>query len=966
MNLRLKIILTISFTLAVGILAIILFSFTLLNDSYGKFERSNIEQNTLRGIKVLDYEEDQVKTVLADWGRWDETYTFVQDLNDGYVSSNLNYASVDNLGVDFLIFLREDNSLKHATRLDATESKMVFLSDDVLSAVMSIPNFFAYSSLLDSNSGLIILPEGPALVASGPVITSTYDGPSKGTLVLGLILNSEKVELLSDKADLPITLLPLSEQGVLDQDRDDSNTLMYPSIHVSPVTDYIINGTTLLPTINSNGYLQFQISTPRDILRQGKATIATFIISLLVLGIVVILSSLFAIDRLVLFRLNEIIERIRDRNRFRDETKGFIPSGDDEFSELAKVIDPVFLELKRSKDELQDHIRLLTESEKKFRELADSLPEFVFELDNEGKISFLNQMGLKISEYSLGDLTEGLNVRQLIAPSDQERLFSNLLQIIKGVKVSGQEYLAVKKKGDTFSIVAYSTPIISEEKILGIRGFAIDITERLKTESSMRKLANIVEHTRTGLVTGVGQVVDFVNPAYLMMHGFKSDEICGTHPFEIIQNVPKSLFGNYLMEAHQSGHVTFELDHGKKDGSIFPALHDLTVLSGDSSDTFVWILNVQDITEHRLAWRALIESEALRESARQLKEVIARLPDATFVIDKDGWVIFWNQGMELLTGINEDAIVGRGKYEYSIPFFGEKRPMLLNMILEKESNVAHLYPEAKKTGDSLTTEENFPGMKNGGKHFSTMASPLYDSRGSVIGAIQSMRDITPRIMAEQALLKTNEKLNLLSSITRHDIRNRITVLLGLLPLLKDASSDPEVLDVIRLIESSTRSIHDQIEFTRLYQDLGIQSPIWADVGFLVQKASEIGIPDTVIINNSLIGVKIYADPLLERVFYNLIDNALRHGGIHLSTISFLWRLEGNFLVIYCENDGNGISVDLKETVFERGYGSNTGLGLFLVREILSLTGIMILETGNPEVGVRFEIRVPNGGYSIKE
>lgn len=966
MNLRLKIILTISFTLAVGILAIMLFSFTLLTDSYDQFERGTIEQNTLRGIKALDYEEYQVKSVLADWGRWDETYTFVQDLNDEYVFNNLNYASVENLGVDFLIFLREDNSLKSATRLDATNLEMVDLSDTVLSPVLSIPDFFVFSSLLDSNSGLIILPEGPALVASGPVITSTYDGPAKGTIVLGLFLNSEKIALLSDKTDLPISLIPMSEQEILVKGIKGMDNMKYPSIEVYPASDSLINGTTLLPTIDSNGYVQFQISTSRDILRQGKGTIATFIISLLLLGIVVLLSSLFAIDRLVLFRLNEIIERIKDRNRSREEIKGFIPSGDDELSELAKVIDPVFLELKHSKDELQDHIRLLTESEKKFRELADSLPEFVFEFDNEGKISFLNKMGLQVSEYTVSDLTEGLNVRQLIDPSDHERLFSNLKQILKGVKVSGQEYLAVKKRGDTFPIVAYSTPILSDGSILGFRGFAIDITERLKTESSIRKLANIVEHTRTGLVTGTGQVVDFVNPAYLMMHGYESDEICGNHPFDIIQNAQKTLFSNYLMEAHQSGHVTFELDHGKKDGSIFPALHDLTVLSGDSSDNFVWILNVQDITEHRLAWRALIESEALRESARQLKEVIARLPDATFVIDKDGWVIFWNQGMELLTGIHEEEIVGRGKYEYSVPFFGEKRPMLLNMILEKEKDFSHLYPNAKKTGDSLTTEEAFPGMEKGGKYFSTMASPLYDSRGNVIGAIQSMRDITSRIMAEQALLKTNEKLNLLSSISRHDIRNRITVLLGLLPLLKDASSDPEILDVIRLIETSTRSIHDQIEFTRLYQDLGIQSPIWADVGVLVQKASEIGIPDTVTIHNSLIGVKIYADPLLERVFYNLIDNALRHGGPRLSTIAFSWRLDGDQLVLYCENDGQGIPEDLKETIFERGYGSNTGLGLFLVREILSLTGIMILETCNSELGVRFEIRVPYGGYNIKE
>jgi signal transduction histidine kinase len=134
--------------------------------------------------------------------------------------------------------------------------------------------------------------------------------------------------------------------------------------------------------------------------------------------------------------------------------------------------------------------------------------------------------------------------------------------------------------------------------------------------------------------------------------------------------------------------------------------------------------------------------------------------------------------------------------------------------------------------------------------------------------------------------------------------------------------------MVQLIETATRLIHDQIEFTRVYQNLGIQSPEWKDAGELVQKATEIGIPDRIRVENELYGLFVYADPLLERVFYNLIDNALRHGGPRLTSIRFWWQYDDDVVCILCEDDGQGIRDDLKERIFERGYGSNTGLGLF--------------------------------------
>jgi signal transduction histidine kinase len=120
----------------------------------------------------------------------------------------------------------------------------------------------------------------------------------------------------------------------------------------------------------------------------------------------------------------------------------------------------------------------------------------------------------------------------------------------------------------------------------------------------------------------------------------------------------------------------------------------------------------------------------------------------------------------------------------------------------------------------------------------------------------------------------------------------------------------------------------------------------------------------VILNNDLpAGTEIFADPLVVKVFYNLMDNAVRYGG-KITFIRFSAEKAGDEHIIVCEDDGEGIVAAEKEKIFERGFGKNTGLGLALSREILSITGITIKETGEPGKGARFEMTVPKGAWRM--
>ncbi len=224
-------------------------------------------------------------------------------------------------------------------------------------------------------------------------------------------------------------------------------------------------------------------------------------------------------------------------------------------------------------------------------------------------------------------------------------------------------------------------------------------------------------------------------------------------------------------------------------------------------------------------------------------------------------------------------------------------------------------------------------------------------------------EIQERRRYEEAIRLANKKLNTLSSITRHDILNQITALDMYLNLAQQATTEPAVSGYLDRIDRITKLIQKQIQFTRDYQNIGTLLPQWQDLGIAIGAAVEDARPEgiSVVVEPSCNGIEMYADMLLESVFFNLIDNAVHHGE-RVSIIRFSCRKDPDGLIITCEDNGTGIPYDVKDKIFRREYFRNSGFGLFLVTEILGITGITIRETGEEGKGARFEIICPPGTF----
>lgn len=376
------------------------------------------------------------------------------------------------------------------------------------------------------------------------------------------------------------------------------------------------------------------------------------------------------------------------------------------------------------------------------------------------------------------------------------------------------------------------------------------------------------------------------------------------------------------------------------------------------------LVHIRDITKERQAIISFAEQEALQKSFSQIQMILQLLPDPTFVIDADGHVLFWNRAFEKLTGYSSASMIGKGDYEYSVPIHGIKRPVLIDLVLHPEISSDNLYDRIEQEGDIIKSSF-WVDISGDMKYISAIAACLYDSTGTNIGAIETIRDITTLKQAEEALLVANNKLNLLSSITRHDILNKIMISKAYLSFIEEIDLNPDQKTYMDAIKRSLSEIEHFVSFSKTYQELGMKVPEWQDVGEIFRRAEKEIDTGNITVNIAISGIFILVDPLFEKVCYNLIENAIRHGE-KLTRIDITSYEANTGLLIKIKDDGVGIPDDQKKLIFERGFGKNTGYGLFLTREILSISSITISEQGSFGDGCLFVIDVPKGKYHIDE
>ena len=391
------------------------------------------------------------------------------------------------------------------------------------------------------------------------------------------------------------------------------------------------------------------------------------------------------------------------------------------------------------------------------------------------------------------------------------------------------------------------------------------------------------------------------------------------------------------------------LDAARQDPALSPGMGDEMELLREYNEVLYRKLHAKmtqlgtEIAEHKRTEESLVEKEAF------LDAIVENIPDMIFVKDaSDLRFVRFNKAGEELLGYSRESLQGKNDYDFfpkdEADFFtGNDREVL------REGRISDIPQETIHT------------RTHGTRIIHTKKIPICNPEGTRKYLLGISEDITNRVRMEDALRRATNKLYLLNRITFEDIQNAVFTLAGHLALEEESSPEDYRIHNLEPMKKVLQAVGQSLEFAKNFQNLGEKPPAWQNIEHTFLFAVSHLTMTTLSRQIDVQGLEVYADPLLEKVFIILGENVLRHAeGATGVTLSCHEAEDG--LDIIFEDNGPGIPAGKKEKIFERRSPGKTGMGLFLAREILSITDITITETGEEGKGARFVVRVPKDAY----
>ncbi|ACL16668.1 putative PAS/PAC sensor protein [Methanosphaerula palustris E1-9c] len=410
-------------------------------------------------------------------------------------------------------------------------------------------------------------------------------------------------------------------------------------------------------------------------------------------------------------------------------------------------------ELREHYDKLKNSGDALRESEEKYRSILENIQDVYYRSDTAGNLILASPSAKQLLGYDLESEVKGKNIAQSLYyyPEEREKF---LAELDSRGSVTDYEVTLKKRDGTPVPVSTSSHNYYDANgNRLGVEGIFRDITERKKMEDSLKaneeNYRSLVDNLNVGVYRNTpefpGRTI-WANQAFVRILGYDSLPELLEHPVaDIYANQDERKKIIQVLDTEGSVRDR-ELHLKKKDGTqIWVSINAQTKKKSDG--TIEWIDGIcDDIT-------ALKEAEEKgRRYQLEISRTIDYLPDAAFIINRKGTVIAWNRAIEEMTGVRAEEIVGRGDYEYAIPFHGHRRPILIDLIFALEDAVQKGdYVEIKRTGEILSVESPNLILKGKPSIVRAIAAPIYDESGNVAGAIETITDITELKRAQEDL-----------------------------------------------------------------------------------------------------------------------------------------------------------------------------------------------------------------------
>lgn len=480
------------------------------------------------------------------------------------------------------------------------------------------------------------------------------------------------------------------------------------------------------------------------------------------------------------FEMEEVLARVETHLRLRSLQK--------QLEERNLQLQQEIIDRKRTEDELK-------KERETFFAVLKNYPHGVALIDKKGVYIYSNPAFSTITGYTIKDIPTGREWLQKAYPVAEYR--KNVVDTWKSdaarTGIGLDRHFSITCKDGTVRDIEFRTTFLEDWSITVLN----DITARTRVEKESQDMLNFLQTLIETIPSPIFYkdaegIYRGCNKAFADFLGLKKEDIVGKSVHDVY---PEDLADKYHeMDSalfHQQGKQVYEHKILYADGSRHDVIFNkATYLNADGIPAGLVGVMV-DITDHKRA------EEALRESEQRLFDIIDFLPDATFVIDLNGKIIAWNRAIEEMTGVKAECMLGKGNYEYAIPFYGTRRPILIDLVFLPDKKIEKKYRFIKKEQGILLTEADVP-LKGENRVLWGKASSLYDSKGNVVGAIESMRDITDWKQAEESLQKRERELEA-KTCSLEEINTTLKVLLRQREHDKDELEDNVLSNIKQLV-----------------------------------------------------------------------------------------------------------------------------------------------------------------------
>ncbi len=434
----------------------------------------------------------------------------------------------------------------------------------------------------------------------------------------------------------------------------------------------------------------------------------------------------------------------------------------DVLDEMGETIASQMRSIRKLNEDLEKRVEERTVELRKLSQATENSPASVVVTDKNGTIEYVNPTFSEVTGFS-ADEAIGQNPRILKSGHHPKSFYEDLWNTILAGRTWMGEFLNRKKNGEAFwESVSISAIKNDAGEITHFVAVKQDITDRKQAEhaiiESRTKYRDLVENANCIIFQmDTRGNITFFNRFAQDFFGYSEAEILGRNVVGTIAPATDSTGRNLEimiqdLVKHPEKYTDNENENIRRNGELaWVAWTNRAIYDTENRLSEILCIGI-DRTEQKRA------EEIVKNSEQRLGQIIDFLPDPTWVIDSEGKVVTWNQAMENLTGIAAEDMVGKGNYEYALPFYGERRPTLVDLVREWNPEYEKKYLSIKKDGQKLVAESYHPHLGDGGLHLSATASLIYDAAGQVAGAIESLRDTTERKHMEEDLRRNLEEL----------------------------------------------------------------------------------------------------------------------------------------------------------------------------------------------------------------